>query len=137
MRHTKLWVLATILATILIASFVISVPRTRDVVLKPVVQEKVAIIPSMTLHDSFKKGLHTITGTITAPNPCTEVSAKATLDGSASSTQSILIAVTMPESTGICLERVAKLPFSVTLTAPARLPIVVTVNGTPATTTDL
>ncbi|MFZ2167806.1 MAG: hypothetical protein WAV50_02965 [Minisyncoccia bacterium] len=137
MRHTNLWLLATILATILVASFVISVPRTRDISPEPIAEEKAAVIPSVAIRDSFKKGLHTITGTVLAPNPCTSLSAQATLLGSASSTESILVAITMPESEGICLERTATIPFSTTLTAPARLPIVVTVNGEQATTTDL
>jgi len=83
------------------------------------------------------KGVHTITGSLVAQNACTTVLAEATLVGDASSTQNILVAISMPKDSGICLQKETTLKFSTTITAPARLPIVLQVNEVLATTTAL
>jgi len=137
MKHTRLWVVATIIACIILAGFVLLVPHNR--VIAPTTESNAvpASVPSVALRDTFKKGTHTITGSIEAPNACTTVSAEATLVGTASSTQNILIAISMPEDTGICLQEKTMISFAATLSAPAHLPIAVTVNDSVATTTSL
>jgi hypothetical protein len=94
-------------------------------------------MPSVALRDTFKKGIHAITGSIEVPNVCTTVNAEATLVGTASTTQSILVAISMPEDSGICLQEATPVSFGVTLNAPVHLPITVTVNDNVATTTSL
>ena len=135
MSHTRLLVVATIIAGIILAGFALSVPHTRDVVETslPLAPESQ---PSVALRDSFKKGLHTITGAIEAPNPCTTLSADAVPVG-ASSTEGILVEISLPTDAGICLKRPVTMRFSTTIAAPASLPIIATVNGVAATTTDL
>lgn len=133
MTHTRLWVSAAIIALVVSIGFVLSVPHTRDVVeiAAPSSETKV---PLVTLHDVFKKGLHTITGSIEASNACTSVRAEASVTGEASSTQSILVAITMADEAGICLQLPTPMAFQTTISAAARLPIIVTVNGAVATT---
>ena len=136
MNHTRLLVTATIIAAIIFIGFMLSVPHTHDakqISLPP----PPTPAPSVAIRDVFKKGVHTLTGSIEAPNACTSLATKATLAGSASSTQYILVAITMPEDSGVCLERSVKMPFSLTISAPANLPVQVSVNNTMATTTDL
>lgn len=136
MSHKRLLIVATIIAVIVLAGFALSVPHTRDLGGAPSPTAG-SSMPSVALRDSFKKGVHTIAGSVTAPNPCTQVTAKATLIGDTATPTGIAVAVSMPEDSGVCLERVSTVPFSVTIVAPARLPILASVNGVTATTTDL
>ncbi len=132
MSHKRLWVAAGIIAVIIFGGFVLSVPHTSEIkVAAPAVSTPSA--PTVTLHDAYKKGVHTITGSVTAPNVCAQVSAAASLSG-ATSSQSIIVAISLSDDSGVCLQLPAKLPFSMTLSAPARLPIEVTVNGAEAST---
>ncbi|MFI5260761.1 MAG: hypothetical protein ACHQU0_03135 [Candidatus Paceibacteria bacterium] len=138
MTQTRLWVAATIIACIILAGFILFAPHNRAVA--PTTESSIAgtqQAPSVALRDTFKKGMHTITGSVIAPDACTSVSAEATLAGTASSTQSILVAVSMPADSGICLQVATPMSFTTTLSAPAHLPLAVTVNGTLATTTSL
>lgn len=135
MNHTRLWTSAAIIALVIIVVFVLSVPHTRDVPRPPESEKTALTVSTVTIHDSFKKGLHTITGSLTAANPCTIATATASLAGSASSTQSILLTISMPEDTGVCLQEPARMKFSTTIKADAGVPIQATVNGVAATTT--
>lgn len=133
----RLWVAATIIAGIILTGFVLSVPHTRDISQQERTLDATTTEPKVSLRDVFKKGTHTLTGSIEAPNPCTVLSATASIVGTSSSTQSILVAISMPKDTGICIQQVTNLPFSTTLVAPANMPLTVTVNGNPATLTAL
>lgn len=137
MSHKRLFIVATIIAGIILAGFVLSVPHTRDVPAELSSENVTLGVPSVTVRDSFKKGVHTIAGSIEAPDACTTVSAQAMLMGDASSTESILVDIAMSEDSGICLERATTVRFGATIAAPAQLPITATVNGAPATTTVL
>lgn len=134
MSQRRLWVAAAIIALAIIAGFLFSVPHTREVAEAPLVQNT-TIVPSVTLRDTFSKGTHTITGSVEAPNACTAVTASATLEGNASSTESILVALSMPTDTGVCLEMPTRMNFSTTIVASALVPITATVNGSVASTT--
>ncbi len=137
MNRTRLWISSAIIAIVILITFALSVPHTRDVevnsVLSPETETERA--PSVTVRDSFKKGVHTISGSVKAPNACTPVSASATLVGNASSTQGILVTLAMQTDSGICLQVPTLIHFTTTISAPANLPITVTVNGSPASTT--
>ncbi|MDP2650024.1 MAG: hypothetical protein Q8P16_00470 [bacterium] len=135
MNHTRLWAAAVIIALVVIVGFALSVPHTRDVAQAPSSQNKETGVPLVTLHDAFKKGIHTITGSIDAPNACTVVTAQATFLNDASSTERILVALSMPEDTGVCLQVPMRMNFSATVSAPANVPLTATVNGSVATTT--
>lgn len=137
MSHKRLLVVATIIAGIIIVGFVLSVPHTRDIPAELSSEVVTPSVPAVSVRDSFKKGTHTITGSIEAPDACTTVSAQAVLVGDASSTESILVDISMSEDSGVCLERTTLLRFSTTIAAPAQLPITATVNGAQATTTVL
>jgi hypothetical protein len=133
MMHTRLWIVSAIIAAIILILFVLSVPHTRDIPQPAPLAEATAPAPEVTLRDVFKKGTHTITGSVQAPTPCTTLSAEASLAGDASSTSAIVIAITMPKDTGICIQQIADLPFSVTVEAPEGVPVQVSVNGAAAT----
>jgi hypothetical protein len=134
MSHKRLWVVAGIIAFIIVGGFVFSVPHTRDVA-RISVSEGVTAVPLVTLHDVFKKGTHTITGSLLAPDACTTLTARASLQGDASSTESIQVALSMPSNAGVCLELPTRMNFSTTIIAPAQVPLSATVNGIAATTT--
>ncbi len=134
MTRMRLWASATIIAFVILITFALSVPHTRDVRVETL-PTVTASVPVVTLRDSFQKGLHTISGSIEAPNACTLVSASSTLVGNASSTEGILVTISMPSDSGVCLQIPTRASFQVTLLAPASLPITVTVNGSPASTT--
>ncbi len=134
MNRMRLWASAAIIAAVILVAFAFSVPHTRDIPAQTL-SEAPAGVPAVTLHDSFKKGVHTISGSVETPNACTEVSVSASLIGSASSTQGILVAISMPPDTGVCLQVPSYAKFETTLSAPASLPLSVTVNGMSASTT--
>ena len=134
MTHTRLLAAATIIALVVFINFVLSVPRTSDIEKTSTVQS-VPATPLVTLRDIFKKGLHTITGSVEAPNACTGVSAEASVTGEATSTQSILVAVTMSADEGVCLQLPTRVTFQTTIAAAIGLPIIATVDGAMATTT--
>ena len=134
MTHMRLWASAGIIAAVILIAFALSVPHTRDVAVKPL-PIVASIVPTVTLHDAFKKGMHTISGSIETPNACTPVSASASLVGNASTTQSILVAVSTQTDLGICLQVPTLTNFKTTVSAPANLLITATVNGLVATTT--
>ncbi len=135
MSHKRLWVASTIIVSVVLVGFVFSVPNTRDVDSALSFASATTSVPLVTLRDSFKKGLHTITGSIQAPNACTTVTAGASLLGDASNASGIVVALSMPEDSGICLQVPTQVNFTVTISAPANLPIHATVNGTTASTT--
>ncbi len=136
MNHTRLWTAAGIIALVVIVGFVLSVPRAGDVARTSLSQEGAAPVPAVTLRDVFKKGTHTISGSLEAPNACTAATAQASLTTDASGTESILVAIAMPLDTGVCLQVPTRVTFSTTVNAPAGLPLSVTVNGEVATTTE-
>jgi len=136
MNHTRLWTAAGIIALVVIVGFVLSVPRAGDVARTSLSQEVATPVPVVTLHDTFKKGVHTISGSLNAPNACTTAAAQASLITDASGTESILVAIAIPVDTGICLQVPTRVNFSTTVEAPAQLPLTATVNGVSATTTE-
>ena len=134
-NHKRLWTAATIIAVVIIGGFLVSVPRASEVpeAAAPAIEPAV---PEVTLRDSYKKGVHTISGSIMAPTPCTLLTANARYAGSASTTdEHIVVSLAMPSDTGVCLQVLTKVNFSTTIDAPADLPITVFVNGVEATTT--
>jgi hypothetical protein len=132
MIQTRLWIVATIIAGIILVGFVLSVPHTRDI-LQEKAESPAPIVPVVSIHDVYRKGTHTLSGSVMAPNACTSINAAASVTGDASSTQSILLALTMPQDTGVCLQVPTPLTFSTTVAAPPNIPLTASVNGTTAT----
>lgn len=134
MSHTRPWTAAAIIASVIIVGFLLPVPHTRDIAATapPPVSP---ITPSVILHDAFKKGVHTITGSVEAPNACAVVTAQASLKSGVAGAESIRVALSLESAAGVCLQVPTRVNFSTTLVAPARLPLFATVNGSPATTT--
>jgi len=137
MNRTRLWISAGIIAFVILVVFALSVPHTRDVEVDSIPLSETENVSSVTLRDSFKKGVHTISGSIEAPNACTSINASATLVGNVSSKESILVTISMPSDSGICLQVPTRISFQTTVSAPANLPISATVNGFLASTTSL
>lgn len=131
MTHTRLWLSATIIACIILAGFALSVPRARDGTLLLKVPEVPETVPAVTVHDVLRKGTHTITGSLEAPNVCTTVQAEASLVKG----EYIMIHISMPEDSGVCLQEKSVVNFTTTLATPDTLPIRATINGIAATTT--
>lgn len=134
-HHQRLWVAAAIIASLIAAGFLLSVPHTRDIALPEEPKMASTTTPTVTLRDVFKKGVHTITGSVEAQNACAVVTAQASIDGDAPETRRIVVAVSLKESGGVCLELPTRVNFSTTLAAPAQIPLTATVNGLAATTT--
>ncbi len=135
MNHMRLWTAATIIAIFIFIGFVLSVPRASDGPSVPLTEEE-ASVPSVTLQDVFRRGTHTITASLFAPNACATLTASSTLQGNASSTESILVAITLATDTGVCLQVPTLMKVSTTVVAPADIPITASVNGVMASTTE-
>lgn len=137
MSHTRLWIAATIIASVIVAGFLFSVPHTSNVALSEEPEAASPAAPSVALRDVFKKGVHTITGSVEVPDACATASVQALLEGDTPETRRIVVAVSLEESEGVCLELPTRADFSATLAAPAGVPLTATVNGAAATTTAL
>jgi hypothetical protein len=96
--------------------------------------EQSTMLPSVSLSDSYKKGIHTISGTVEAPTPCITLTADTSVASGTPDTISVMI--TMPADTGICLQVITDLPFNVTVAAGMDARIVALVNGVVASTTE-
>ena len=136
MNSSRFWTAAAIIALAVIIGFALSVPHTRDAS-QPMTTQNAVPIPSVTVHDDFKKGFHTITGSLEVPDACTTIAAHASVTGTASSTEKILIAISMPKDTEVCLHIPTTENFSITISAPAHTPITTTINGSSTSTTVL
>ena len=139
MRHTRLWIVASILASLIIVDFIFSVPHTKDI---PAANTAATTSASITesvvaVRDVYKKGVHTISGFLDVPTPCTGVQAAASLSDATGTPQRILLALTVSEAVGICLQQTTGVSFSATLTAPAGLPLDAIIDGKSASTTRL
>ena len=135
MSHKRLFVAAGIITLVLAISFVLSVPHTRDVEQASTTATEAIGTPHVTVRDVFKKGVHTITGSLEAPNACSTVTAEAFLvdDGQR---EGILVAISLIEdNTSVCLQLPTSVNFTVTISAQAQEPIKATVNGLEATVT--
>lgn len=132
MSTKRLIIVAVIFALALLLGFALFVPRASEPpgALHPAVAP--ASAPAVTVRDSFRKGVHTITGTVEAPDACSTATAQASVTGTSTSEQ-ILLSIQMPSTDGVCLQLPTKLDFSTTLSAAQNLPLSVTVNGLPAT----
>lgn len=136
MSQKRLWIAAGIIAVVIFSGFAISVPHTvRDLVEKTEVTAPKST-PVVLVKDSYKKGVHTVSGSVTAPNACHTLVASGAHMGNASTTEYIALSLTLTDSQGgVCLELPTILKFSTTVTAPQGIPITATVNGETASTT--
>jgi len=137
MSKMRLRAAALIIAAVIIGGFALSVPHARDATPHSTMGAETAAVPRVTLHDSFRKGTHTITGSLEVPNACMSVAVQASLQGDASSTESIIVAISLPEEAGVCLQVPTEADFSVQIQAHADVPLSATVNGALASTTVL
>lgn len=135
MSRTRLWVSATIIAFVILITFASSVPHTSEIDMKLPIQSEIVSAPSVILHNSFKKGVHTISGSVEAANACSSVTASAALVSDASNVKNILVTISMSSDSGVCLQVPTQIDFKTTISAPADLPITATVNGVLASTT--
>lgn len=119
---------------IVIAAFAFFIPHTNrgDELAPPVVVESKPLV-AVTYTGTYKNGLHSLKGSVLAPTPCTELSATAAV--ASGTPQIISVELSMPPDTGICLQKLTELPFSVTASAGADAKVEVFVNGEPASTT--
>jgi len=136
MTHMRLSSAAIIIAILIGVAFMFSVPRVvRDGEQEQRVEEVVAKAPEVELSDSYKKGVHTIMGSIVAPNACTTLTAEASHAQSADSATVINLAITTASNDGVCLQLPTKVKFTTSIEAPADVLIQqTTVNGVVATT---
>lgn len=134
MNQKRFWIAAGIIAAIILGGFALSVPHTTEVKEASLSAPEAAAVPPVALHDAYKKGVHTLTGSLMAPDACGQLSAAASLGG-ASTSPSISVALSLSDQPGVCLELPTMLPFKLTVSAPANIPIDVTVDGQPASTT--
>lgn len=130
MHQRRLWIAAGIIALIILAGFTLYVPHTRDSGTPQTLEAAVEVVPPVTVHDSYKKGVHTITGSLEVVDACVGVTAAAITTDSG-----ISLSISTDTDTGVCLQLPTRATFSTTITAPANAPITVTVNGVQATTT--
>lgn len=133
MSHTRYLTASLVIAALIGVGFLLSVPHTRDLPVKKGASTVAATTPIIKVHDTFKKGVHTLSGSVSVPNACTGAEVHSTL--TEDSPQSILLSVAISNDSGICLQVPTTVTFTNVLTAPANLSILATVNGVAASTT--
>jgi hypothetical protein len=136
MNQMRLRAAAIIIALVVLAGFLLSVPRARDGEL-PLAKDEAFVTPEVSLRDVFKKGVHTITGSLKGPNACASATATASVLGDAAAPTGIVVAIALTQTEGVCLQLPTTIKFSTTISAPAKLPLSASVNGNSATTTVL
>ncbi len=130
MNQRHLWGATAIIASVIVVGFFLSAPHTaREMIQK---QTELPSVPQVAVRDVYRKGKHTLTGTVTVPTACTSVSAT-----SSATTNQINIVVTTEDPQGVCLDLPRDVSFTSILVAPADLPIVVQIDGKAASTTPL
>lgn len=117
---------------ILLFTLFFSVPRTSDSIDDAVSTQVSPEAPKVTVQDVYKKGVHTLTGSLEADNACASVSSEAFHERGDERESHIRVAITLVHHEGTCLQLPTRMRFTTSLTAPAKLPIVATVNGSPA-----
>lgn len=133
MSHKRLYIAAAIVAVLVLISFLISVPRAEDGAEVARTEETSTVPSEISLSSVYNKGAYTISGAVLAPDACTSATTEARLVGDPAT--GIEVAITLSESDDVCLEIPTMTRFSLSLTAPAELPIAATVNGTPVAIT--
>lgn len=135
MNHTRLWIVSALIACIIVASFLVSILRAQRAEAPggslPLATE--AVPAAVTVKDVFRKGTHTISGSVVVPDACTTPTTESSLGGEAPDSQSIILDLSYPEDVGVCLQVPTSVSFTTTIAAPAGLPIIVMVNGVIAT----
>src|SRR3989344_2139458 len=111
-QRRRLWVAALIIAVAVIGGFALSVPRAREIPEPSGSATAASPIPVVTLHDSYAKGVHSITGSLVAPNVCASLTASASVES-----ERIVLDLAMPADPQLCLQVPTKLTFSVSVKA--------------------
>ncbi|MBU6321379.1 MAG: hypothetical protein KGI78_01070 [Patescibacteria group bacterium] len=133
--NARLILVTAIIAAALVGGFFLLTPHAREVrVASPSPAATASATPAITFKDAFKKGVHTFSGTVEAPDACASVSAAASVATSTDNPR-IILDLSMPATEGLCLELPTPVSFSTTFAASSSLPIEVRVNGALATTT--
>ena len=136
-RRTRFRAASVIIACVVLAGFLFMTPHAREVVRTeaPKPAEPAQVVA---LRDAYRKGVHSISGTLDVPDACATVSASAETAGTASSTETIIVALVVPTTEGVCLQVPSLAAFAVKVSAPAGARVSsVTVNGRTASTTGL
>jgi len=129
MFERRFWVAPLIIISVIIGGFALSVPRASEVS-ESIDRSLITLtVPVVTVHDSSKGGVHTISGVVVAPDVCATLTAEASVEA-----ERIVVALSIPEDPEVCLHIPTRIPFSVSVEAPADMPISATVNGVTATT---
>lgn len=133
----RIWIGVGVFLGVLIIAFAFFVFRITEGPVTPTVSEPAVTIISdvRNVADTYKKGVHTVHGTVTVPTACTEIEANASVDSESSSTPVIRVDLSAESDTGTCLMLPTNKTFSVQATLTGSAPIAVYVNGVLATTT--
>jgi len=116
---------------VLIVAFALFIPRANRVgEVAPKSDQTASSTPSVMIHDTIANGIHTISGSVLLPNPCTTLSASAEV--ATDTPQVITVLLSAPHDSGVCLEVPTSEIFSVTAAASTTASIEATVNGVPA-----
>lgn len=134
--NTRLALIALVIVLVLVCGFWLFTPRAPKVPTPAPARAAIAAstTPAVSLTDSYKKGVHTLSGSVMAPDACAQVTATAAFATSTGS-QEIDLELSLPATQGVCLEVPTEAAFKTTVAAPSGLPVVVELNGVIATTT--
>ncbi len=134
MNSSRLLAASAIIAVAIIIGFALSIPHARDGGVAVLPAGAPTTTPVVAYRDAYRRGIHTITGSVLAPNSCTLVTATATPITTGSSTSAIRLTLSMPADQGVCLQLPSTVTFSVQVKAPQNAPITATINGALAST---
>ncbi len=127
----RAWHFLAILLIVVVAAYAFYAYHTSEGVVPP----KAAVKPSATLASithAYAKGTHTVSGTVLAPDACTNVNATASF---ASSSDEIRVDIEAPADQGLCLQLPTAVTFSVKASGDSSATAAIYLNGALATTT--
>jgi hypothetical protein len=140
MRRKRFAIAAGLIACLILAAFLAVILRVQ-MVQAPVAPAGPAAAatttPVVALRDTYRRGVHTLSGALTLPDACIVPTATSTYTGTASTTGIIALDISYAPDQGVCLELPTQATFSTTVAAPEAAAVVTTVNGVIATTTPL
>ncbi len=120
-----------IILLVLILGFTLSVPRIQDVAeeSETLRTEESVTVPTLTLERSYRRGTHTLTGTLLVDTYCTMVTTEAVVTPEDVSPSVITLKLATEEVAGVCLMLAEERSFSVSIEAPEDSMVEVFVNG--------
>lgn len=121
---------ALIILLVLFLGFTLSVPRTKDIVEEgdALQTQESHPQPTLSLERSYRRGTHTLTGTLLVDTRCTKLTTEVEVTPEGIVPPTITLRLATEDTAGVCLMLSEERAFSITADAPEDATVLVFVN---------